>query len=470
MSKRKNEGEINEKLKEQNQELNVNDPSGAAAGVNIRNGPCSPAIFKLNAICFDDLFEWLSLTDLNSLSQTCKRMQQLTGLYFQENFKKRKIICGEKRNIYFGRRRKPIQMTGLIKFVQNIEFNCHHNEAHFQYISENCDSLCEISFNSVKITKSIINCIKDKLDNIETIDWNNMSLLIRLNADLLQFCPKLKTLRLHYCDQNEWMYHEYPKLENFTIYWADPNLTQNFDVFLRKNKQLQCFKTTHCFLRNNWNAIVKSELKLNVLIISQYVSDGFDSYDDLCSLVNQLYDHGFYKRLRLELCKEISSINQIMTLPGLEELSVYFGQSFIKLPTIDGLKELIIHFMDDHNINFEVIIKSLPNLRKVCFMTHPSTKQLLPFMRRLPKLKELGIYSPSRRGLQIELSALNEERKKLFGACKLVILVREDVYLETKMATKNLYVIHNLIEIKRIDSTNMRYPSYTQNPNTFDYY
>lgn len=78
---------------------------------------------------------------------------------------------------------------------------------------------------------------------------------------------------------------------------------------------------------------------------------------------------------------------------------------------------------------------------------------IFPFIRQLPKLKELSIHQlkyPFEETV-IGLSTLNEERKKLAGACKITIFLTEWVYLPTKCAPKNLYTNHDLIEIKRIE-------------------
>ena len=75
MNKRENDGETNAKSKQQKRnDIDANEIA-VAAPVNVQNEEPTPAIFKLNAICCDDLFEWLSLEDLHSLGQTCKRMQ-----------------------------------------------------------------------------------------------------------------------------------------------------------------------------------------------------------------------------------------------------------------------------------------------------------------------------------------------------------------------------------------------------------
>lgn len=62
MSKCENDGENSERSKQQ--KLHDDDLN------NDRNQEPRPAIFKLNAICCEDLFDWLSLRDLHSLGQT----------------------------------------------------------------------------------------------------------------------------------------------------------------------------------------------------------------------------------------------------------------------------------------------------------------------------------------------------------------------------------------------------------------
>ena len=82
---------------------------------------------------------------------------------------------------------------------------------------------------------------------------------------------------------------------------------------------------------------------------------------------------------------------------------------------------------------------------------------MLSFIQRLPKLKEIAVHFFIKTNQShIDLCALNEERKKLPGACKLCIYVQENIYLETKMTPKNLYANHDLIEIKRMESGNLK--------------
>lgn len=42
-----------------------------------------PQIFKLDVDCVEEMFDWLSINDINSVAETCIRMQRITGDYFQ---------------------------------------------------------------------------------------------------------------------------------------------------------------------------------------------------------------------------------------------------------------------------------------------------------------------------------------------------------------------------------------------------
>ncbi|XP_055326436.1 uncharacterized protein LOC129580230, partial [Sitodiplosis mosellana] len=287
MSKRENDGEITEKSKQQ--KLNDVNPRGtAAAAVDGQNEePAPPAIFKLNAICCDDLFEWLSLKDLHSLGQTCKRMQRLTGVYFQENYKETRLFC-ENRNIYHNK----IMMNEFFPYVQKIvvESNCLSD---FKSINDG-DSIRDISLDWFTMTESMIGCIKEKLNQIEVLHLRYLDMEIHLYEDFLQFCPNLKGLCVYYShskdNDDEWMNRKYPKLQHFRLQKRDDLISHNLRHFFQQNDQLQSFGTNDRFLLTNSDTFINSNLKLDVLNIRYSVGN----LEHVCDLLNNLHEIGFY--------------------------------------------------------------------------------------------------------------------------------------------------------------------------------
>lgn len=410
----------------------------------------SPDIFKLNAICCDDLFEWLSIKDLDSLGQTCKRMHRLTGLHFQENFKKPRLQCINQK-IYNRLYEPRAELCGLIPYVRSMTFSVKFKKKDFQFIMENCDSLCEIGFSNCKLKKSMIECIKERGHKIEAIFFSFTSSKIDFYSDFLKFCPNLK--KLHYNNfpmKTDWMCHEYPKLGHFTFcdYYGEQISSEHLKIFLQRNSQIKSFGIGPWILWEHSDIFINSKLKLDVLTL-------VDFHSRICTLLNRLYDNGFYKRLECRTWGQ-KFIDQIGTLHGLEKLSILTFSPMVDIPTVDipmvvSLKELCIF---DHSGNADIypsLAISFQNVRKVRLSIVKTMDQLLPFIARLPKLKELSIGRMSEViGFEIDLLTLHEERSKLAGTCKVIIYLPEDFYFATKKAPKNLYINHELIEIKRI--------------------
>lgn len=463
MSKRtENVGEFsNSKSKRQKpSEINPNEIDV----VNVQNQDSLPPILKLNAICCDDLFDWLSLEDLHSLGQTCKRMHRLTGLYFQENFKETLIY--ENQDIYHTNNylSKSIRLNKFMQFARCVLLRSNSD---LQYFAANCDSVRSIDF-AVKegtFTEAMIDCIKLKLDKIEVIKFSGSRKPYKLNfyENFLKLCPNLKTLCVHFTPfDNEWMCYKYPKLEHLKFMSPNEALSNDLRQFFQQNTQLQTLETDAEHLFKISDSIINFKIKLNVLNI--YYCHHFRNLNHICPLINKLYENGVYKRLEFKVFGTNipqAQMNQIATLRGFEHLTGFLFGFFSKMsvfPTISSIRELCIRDQWIDLKNLENMTVSFPNLREVHF-SYGSTDKVLPFIRRLPNLKVLSInYLKNRENsdIMLDLSSLNKERKKLVGACKVTIYVNEVVYLKLKMVTKNLYANYNLIEIKRIESFETR--------------
>lgn len=420
-------------------------PKWSDAASTVKYQQPSP-IFKLNAICCDDLFEWLSIKDLDSLGQTCRRMHRLTGLYFQENCKKTPIRCYNKEILY----NDNVKLSGLIPYVQSVEFDARCKKKDFKSIAD-CDSLREIGLCNVKLDTAVLNYIKEKLDQIETISFWSSSSEIQFYADFLKLCPNLKKLCYKHCVpmESDWMCHEYPKIEHISLSRLNHTSSEHLKIFLKKNPHLQRFDTCQENLLEHRGIFINSNLKLDVLQI--FLSNNTSAWGDTFSLVNRLYDDQFYKRLECIIHHQ-EVIDQIGTLCGLEKLIISFQVPIVWPKIITSLKKLIYCYGDRNIDALEAMTVSFPNLQKVHLAEISTIDQLLPFIRRLPKLKELSVSQCHPIGFEIDILTLNEERKKLAGTCKVIIYLSEDAYLATKMAPKNLYIKHELIDIKRIYS------------------
>ena len=71
------------------------------ASVNLQDTSSSPPPYlKLIADCWEHIYDYLSMKDIISIGQTCKRMNQMSGYYIRENQPHLKFSIREK-EIYF---------------------------------------------------------------------------------------------------------------------------------------------------------------------------------------------------------------------------------------------------------------------------------------------------------------------------------------------------------------------------------
>lgn len=185
---------------------------------------------------------------------------------------------------------------------------------------------------------------------------------------------------------------------------------------------------------------------MNKLEIHDYYGN-LSSPEDLCSLLNQLHERGFYKRLHF--CDFNLNEDYYRHLTSLETLSVKYFEADC-LCHLTQLKELILWKDDiDMEIEMELLAKSLVNLRSI-FLNNALLDDVMQFIRHSICLSKIRIEFDKGHGA-LDLEKLNEVRKKLTGACKVIIYVTTDVFLLTKWAAKNGELNLRMVEIRRAD-------------------
>lgn len=178
----------------------------------------------------------------------------------------------------------------------------------------------------------------------------------------------------------------------------------------------------------------------------------------VCNLINQLYDSGFYQILHLYV-RKLDNANIICanSLMNLEKLCVgRFENVSETLPV--GLKELAILSnvwkMSGRRVkNFkqitkymEILANNLTNLQRL-YVTDVKFSVIMPFIRKSTNLME--IFVESNINETIKLQALNKIRKQSFCPRKLMIYVRDIIFLNTKWSTYQGETSLDLVEVRR---------------------
>lgn len=421
-------------------------------GDNLTNDQSASPILKLNVDCLEELFDWLSLADLRSLRQTCKRLKRVVSYSFKTNFVMEKIGYG--------------------KFRLYDETYKHLNQLDPTKVKLIKQLLIYDMYDNPLIHNEINASIKDILPQLEKLYISTYKFVGDFNELILKQCTNLKYLAIAQIksdpiigDDNAWLLLQYPTIKHILLDDNDIDGTgmavasPQLRTFFELNTNIQRFSTTFHLLRVNANTFLNSKIKLKNLDVE---GDGFLEHDGMaaiCNLLNQLYDQGFYERLYMSVSyiDEQIQLDRIGLVRGMEKLhlsgsATTEGKQSI-LPSMPNLKELGFKF-DYENFNFDSVASSLIDVERVYFNC-TKTDAIVSFMRFAPNLKEIKVDSFKIGGHfkndYIDLFALNRERESLAEAKKITMYVNEGVYLSTKM--KNFMKTElSLLTLKRVET------------------
>lgn len=465
----------------------IENPTAIAGPSNIDS---TPAIFKLTIDCFDDLFDYLSLKDLSSIGQTCKAMQRVAGEYFKRNYFAFEDYNHSGCGIYGDeicmidkserdRSSKAIKVPVTVFSAYITQLSQFHTAIgriliHVMKHIDEFSSLKQINIFCCNLNISSYEFIARLLQTLERI---KLYRCIEFDGDFydkfLKHCSNLKRFNVTQCDlvrsrvnddgtivhEYPWLKRKYPKLEHLKLVPRIRLRIDELDEFFMLNPSLQGFSTSaHCLWINR-HQLLSSTAKLHSLEI--WITKTFDPPSDefgnlttrmqaICQLINQLHDQGFYKMLKLFIHDNAQrTIDEVASLNGLEMLSIaHFEEEFNQLP-LTLVRELSI-LKGVHNVNLEQLAERCVRLEHFQLGTN-KIDDILPFVRRTSNLKRIKAFTDAKHHVNIDLVSLNEERKKLLAARKLIIFVPDHIFLAAKWSTKWFRDL-NFVELRREDS------------------
>lgn len=133
-------------------------------------------IFTLTDGCYDEIFNYLSTKDLNSIGQTCKAMQNVAGKYFKRNFSgAQQYIRNDgiyiRYSDYEGASNKFTPISGFNRYITRISY-CFEEFFPLRYIeshSDEFDSVKSLFLSSVRVNELVIKKIQKILPKIECV-------------------------------------------------------------------------------------------------------------------------------------------------------------------------------------------------------------------------------------------------------------------------------------------------------------
>lgn len=397
-------------------------------------------IFKLNIDCFEALFDYLSLHDLLSLSETCNRLHQLIKYYFHLNnvrgFDMREIPISFRRNVDYAYSFVPeIWISpGIMETFPKIQSKFRLEEI---LLTDLTSKDMEKFINHTKILNKIKMLHMHRIDSDEKFH------------DLFSLCPNLNILKLKKCCiKSDWMNQRYPSLKYLEFCSIIDSSDSKLPIFLECNPNIRQLRIEFELFWKNRHSFMEANIKLDELII--FEEDLFENMEGLNSFyrfLNELYVRDFYKKLHLEYIylPDTDNHDQLVTLNGLKKLSVHCHVKRIFFSNLSNLEELNFATYYFYNSNddddFAYLTDDLSNIKRINFKK-AHIDHMLPFIRHSVKLQKIYVGSLfggthyNQHTHVIDLGALNRKRAQLPNARKITLYVEEHIYLATKWSMK----------------------------------
>ncbi|XP_055309439.1 uncharacterized protein LOC129573171 [Sitodiplosis mosellana] len=440
----------------------------------------SSPILKLIGHCFDDLLEYLSLTDLHSLGQTCKSMQQITGEFFKRNYSAAHVVClSDGFYVIFHKDAATDWMTncisipGFMQFITSIDIGNHvvnkkksrgrgfHNPSFYKdldiklkYIklhAEEMKTVKKLTLTNVRVDNKFTNCILDILPNIEKLKLLSSTVIGDFYDIFLKYCTNVKHLQICgviFENNSKWLLRQYATIEHldWVVSSREKNLKKVDELirFFELNRNVRTFSCDMFTISSNVDAFLNSNIKLDTFELKQFrISQmkGCDIYslnEQLC----HLHSHGFFKRLHISTV----SIDLGFLKPFVEQIFTLDREHLAWSSHMAiGCKEFgMLCSLRGVGYN-KIFANSLerPGLN--------NRKEILEYFEQMKNLTKIKLINFEFEAI-LNLEMLNMVREQLDGAQKVTIYVPDAVYLATKRATTNGTTNFSRIAMKRHDS------------------
>lgn len=413
------------------------------------------SIMLLKDECFNNIFGFLTLRELNAVSEICPKFKELAGNYFRENFKSKGVGVG----IIDEQIVQKVDGFGTTfgSYAQELQI-FEEDVSVFEYIAKNINKkLQAIQF--VMLATTHTEYIKNILANVESVKLIFCLVDGQSYDNVLKYCPNLRCLNVAdaHDSRAQWPKKNYPNLECLTVIDNSDGPFDKLGEFLKLNPQIKRISTSISrYLL--FPLIQATEIKLDVL---SFEIHGFEklSAENTRDVLNDMYANGRYKQLKISYFKGNNLVDFIDIVQGMKGLT---GVEFIHclyngnlhnevnhvakaLAKLKNLQELSFRQCEISLVQAEILSTALVNLQRLN-LEQNSIEMAIPFARRLPKLKIIKVGAEST-PIDINVESLHNDRLKMKDAAKLTIYLPEETFIQIKWTVKS--VKYKLIEFKQ---------------------
>lgn len=433
----------------------------------------SAHILELNIDCVEEAFDYLPLGDLICIGSTCKRLNQVAGYIYQQNYSGNEVFCRDRHikiNLH-------VNADYLIHYFNNVTIFAERDLDFYLSLPSQLHRQKHISLKDFEISPSQIERMNEIFSKVESFTLHYLKLDGCLHTNILASCPNLKYLCIEgqpesiiIGSDNDWLLRKYPTLEHFKLAQRRPFQLDALTNFLERNTNIKKFSTYTYFFWENRERLSQANVELDDLALCA-IFEKIEDFHPLIHLLNELHARGFYKRLHFSHNRcEQTLIDQLTSAKELVTLYLMYGAN-VRLSGLTNVEDLF--YEDSSRINdLEEMATKLNKLERIRFsIAQPGPIKML--VCKAASLKTIIVYSfwaqtygnkqwATLDQIQLgnlpifDLRQLNEERGKLPNARKVRLYVEETVYLATKWAIKETNF--GFVRMLRVDANESKYP------------
>lgn len=263
--------------------VNCNQPS--TSFVNQQDSP----ILAAKVVAIECVFEYLNLSDICSIGQTCKKLHFISGNYFEEKYPSQELT------IYKTFRNDIIQeinhsITNFASFAHRLLVYIR-SERELLYVAKNVNKKLEAIILCVNSKCNLnLESIKAILKKVEYFEIRNE--ISTISPSNLTFCKNLKYLNLCVSNLQLLYNHQYPTLETLEINFNYVKSNEKLIKFLKLNRQIKRFSMKNLDTNFMLNIVEAAQPNLDLLSIYTYRNETVDISERL----NRCHESGYFKR------------------------------------------------------------------------------------------------------------------------------------------------------------------------------
>lgn len=320
-------------------------------------------IFELNVDCWEEIFDWLSVTDLHSFGQTCKFFHRIAGKYFEWKYRRVLVqVYNETMNFYWK------ELKGFNEFVQRLSFYDTEPDSSLLYASANCNAPNELKIVNVRSCNLDYNRLENMLASVEVLTFINLFIPDEFLESILEMCAtNLRRLTIDKSERCDWMHLKYPKLQHLELCACQS--VQELVEFFKSNPNVRSFSAVAEIILEYQRELMASNIELYDLTVVGRTTRG-----GVSSALIDLHKRGFFKHLHFATYTK----RQLEDLPGLTTLDVN-TDDYIDIPHLPTVTRFSIRPLWNglrNWLDMEEVTDALPNLECVLMYSETSMEYI----------------------------------------------------------------------------------------------